>query len=221
LICVLTHPRQGASYLVDTLASIDLSANGPRYVVTDSDAALPSIPGHWGVLSFQRRATERPENRWAMWRSFLLAYELGDDLIVCEDDIALCRNGAAHAEALSVPDDVAWVSLYDPHFRSSAPRGLHRMAARQFSFAQMLKFPLRTCALMRAMGCETVDRLGSDDQLAALGAMLSLTYALHVPSLAQHVGEVSAVGNGDLSLRTSQSFRAEYDPTAEDHRTFQ
>jgi hypothetical protein len=220
LICVLTHPRPGASYLTATLAAIDASATGARAVVTDTVDPL-TVPRGWELVRFERPKTERPENRWALWRCFLLAYERGEDLIVCEDDITLCRNGAVHAELLAVPSDVAWISLYDPHFRASAPRGLHRMPARLFSFAQMIKFPLRTCALMRAIGCELFERIGSDDQLGALGGMMSLTYAIHVPSLAQHVGAVSAVGNGDLSGRTSHSFRADYDPLTEDRRTFQ
>lgn len=217
MIVVLTHPRPGASYLLDTLAAIDASATGHRVIVSDSDAELPAVPAAWEVHRFARPQTERPENRWSLWRAFELAHDRGDDLIVCEDDIALCANGARHAEWLPVPHDVHWISLYDPHFRMTAPHCLARMPGETFVFAQMVKFPLRTCTLFRNLGCQRYDRVGSDDQLGALGRLLGMRYAIHVPSLAQHVGAVSAVGNGDLSWRTSQSFRAGYDPTTE-HR---
>jgi len=220
LICVLTHPRPGASYLTDTLAAIDASATGARAVVTDTVDPL-TVPRGWEMVRFERPSTERPENRWALWRCFLLAYERGEDLIVCEDDIALCRNGARLAEILTVPWDVAWVSLYDPYFRESAHHGLWRAPAGRFAYAQMVKFPLRTCALLRSVGCQTFELMGSDNQMAALGSMLGLTYAIHVPSVAQHIGAVSAVGNGGLGGRTSESFRADYDPLTEDRRTFQ
>lgn len=220
MICVLTRPRPGASYLRDTLAAIDASATGRRVVVTDSTDPLPDLPPVWEVLRFDKPAGERPENRWALWRCFMLAYERGEDLIACEDDIALCRNGARLAEILTVPWDVAWVSLYDPYFHAGAHHGLWRAPAARFAYAQMVKFPLRTCALLRSTGCQGFDLMGSDNQLAALGAMLSLAYAIHVPSIAQHVGEVSAVGNGGLAGRTSESFRREYDPTTEPRETF-
>jgi hypothetical protein len=220
VIAVLTHPRPGVSYLLDTLASIDESATGRRVVVCDSPAELPAVPAPWEVHRFERPATERPENRWALWRCFDLAHDRGEDLIVCEDDVAMCRNGARHAEWLPVPRDVHWISLYDPHFRPTAPHCLARMPGVTFVFAQIVKFPLRTCTLLRWMGCGRYDRMGSDDQLGAIGHALGLTYAIHVPSLAQHVGAVSAVGNGELAGRTSESFRREYDPTTEPRETF-
>lgn len=219
MICVITHPRPGgASYLLDTLAAIDESALGIRMVVCDSPYPLPDLPPAWELHRFERAATERPENRWALWRCFHLAHDRGEDLIVCEDDIALCANAARHAEWLPVPHDVHWISLYDPHFRMTAPHCLARMPGETFVFAQMIKFPLRTCTLFRNVGCERWDRIGSDDQLGAWGRLMSMTYAIHVPSLAQHVGAVSAVGNGDLSWRTSESFRRGYDPTTESRR---
>jgi hypothetical protein len=219
--CVLTHPRPGgASYIAGTLADIDKSASGSRFVVSDGHFDGCDLPRGWGQVVVKRPVTERPENRWSLWRCFSLAFERGEDLIVCEDDIRLCRNGASHAERLPVPPDVHWVSLYDPHHRASAPHGLPRWNGSTFVYAQMIKFPMRTCELLCRVGCETYDRMGADDQLAAWGRLLGLTYAVHVPSIAQHVGAVSAVGNGDLSLRTSESFRAEYDPLTEDRRTF-
>jgi len=222
VIAVLTHARPGGvSYLRGTLAAVDASATGHRVVISDDAGSLPTVPMPWEVDRFARPVTARPENRWALWRAFTLAHERGEDLVVCEDDIALCRNGAAHAERLHVPHDVAWVSLYDQHHRHSAPHGLSRWKAATFIYAQMVKFPLRTCTLFRNIGCQFFDRMGSDDQLAALGNLIGLSYAIHVPSIAQHVGAVSAVGNGDLAGRTSESFRADYDPTTEDRRTFQ
>jgi hypothetical protein len=210
VIAVLTHPRPGPSYLAATLASTDESAQGRRIVVTDS----PALPCAWKVDAFKRPDTVTPDNRWTLWRAFNLAYECGEDLIAVEDDVQWCKSGARAAEMLAVPHDVAWVSLFDVGAGPVMPHGLWTSRnAGGFMFAQAIKFPLRTCALMRRMGCDLYDRVGSDSQLAALGGMLGLSYAIHVPSLVQHVGAVSSVGNVGLEGRTSPSWRADFDPS--------
>lgn len=217
MIAVLTHPRNGISYLNDTIASTDESATGKRIVISDS---LRVISCAWPVESFERPLTAFPDNRWSLWRAFNLAYESGEDLIAVEDDVKWCRNGARHAEMLPVPHDVAWVSLFDVGSGPTMPHGLWTSRkAGGFMFAQAIKFPHRTCALMRRTGCTNHDRVGSDSQLAAIGDMLGLSYAVHVPSIVQHVGAISAVGNGGLEGRTSSTWKAEFDPTMV-YRTF-
>lgn len=213
MIAVLTHPR-GTSYLAATLASTDESAKGKRTVVTDSMEPLCDLPRGWPVDAFERPVTPTPDNRWTLWRAFGLAYEAGEDLIAIEDDVRWCRNGARAAELLAVPHDVAWVSLFDVGSTRAMPHGLWTTRRGDgFMFAQAIKFPHRTCALMRKLGCEMYERIGSDSQIAAIGGMLGLSYAVHVPSLVQHIGAVSAVGNGSLDGRVSPSWRAEFDPT--------
>lgn len=217
MIAVLTHPRPGASYLAATLASTDESAQGRRVVVSDSLAPLGiELPDHWRLDAFERRPTATPDNRWTLWHAFNLAYQAGEDLVAVEDDVRWCRNGARAAELLAVPHDVAWVGLFDIGSTWEMPHGLwvSRRAA-GFVYAQAIKFPRRTVALMRHLGCRDVERSGSDNQLAVIGGMLGLSYALHVPSLVQHVGAVSAVGNGGLEGRVSRSWREAHDPATE------
>ena len=219
MIVVMTHPRPGVSYLAGTLASIDESATGRRVIVSDSDEPI-AVPRGWELDTFVRPITQIPDNRWSLWRAFILAVEAGQDLVVCEDDVRWCRSGARYAERLTVPADVNWVTLFDTAFRAGAPHGLWRARAPVFAYAQAIKFSLRTCRLMRAAGCLAYDRAGSDNQLAAIGALFGLTYAVHVPSLVQHVGDVSAVGNGGLEGRTSETWRADYDPELEHNGAF-
>jgi hypothetical protein len=216
MIAVLTHPRRGVSYLAGTLASTDESAQGTRIVVTDTTRSAVLLPPGWNLDAFDRPETPTPDNRWTLWRAFGLAYEAGEDLIAVEDDVKWCRNGARTAELLAVPHDVAWVALFDTGSTWEMPHGLwtSRHAA-GFMYAQAIKFPWRTCALLRRLGCADYERVGSDSQLAAIGGMLGLSYAIMVPSLVQHVGSVSSVGNGGLEGRASRSWRADHDPSTE------
>jgi hypothetical protein len=205
MIAVITHPRPGGvSYLAQTLASIDESAKGLRALVCDDLAHELVAPPPWQTFSFQ--APMAGDNRWALWRCFRLAVERCSDLVVFEDDVRLCRGGALYAETLQVPDGVAWVSLYDPWFRPQTPRGLWRSKAGGSAWAQALKFPLRTCQLLDSVGCVDVDQAGSDKQLAIVGRLFDLDYAVHVPSLVQHIGVVSSVGTGGVNV--SESFDA-------------
>lgn len=221
MIAVLTHPRPGVSYLADTLASTDASAEGRRVVVSDSRAPAGPLPAHWVLHAFERPPTPVPDNRWTLWHALNLAYEAGEDLVAIEDDVRWCRNGARVAEILPVPHDVAWVSLFDVGGTWEMPHGLWvSRRAEGFLYAQAIKFPLRTCGLLRRLGCNTYDRVGSDSQLAAIGGALGLSYAIMVPSLVQHVGAVSAVGNGGLEGRVSRSWREDHDPATGGGRAF-
>ncbi len=221
MIVVLTHPRpDGVSYLQETLASIDASATSRRWVVTDTTSHRPEIPEPWRLHAFDRPVTQRPENRWALWRAFRLAVEKNEDLVVFEDDVTVCKNGAAYAEKFLVPPDVAWVSLYDPWLAPGAPSGLWRARAQGFMYAQAIKFPLSTCRLFGHLDIKAHPLRGSDDQLAAWGRLLNLSYAIHTPSLVQHVGDVSAVGNGSTEGRTSRSYIADRDAFKCDPRRY-
>lgn len=205
MIAVVTHPRpDGVSYLAATLASIDESATSFRALVCDDLAHDPVAPPPWQTFSFQ--APVDGDNRWALWRCFRLAVDRQTDLVVFEDDVRLCNNGALYMEAFQVPEGVAWVSFYDPWFRPQTPRGLWRSKAGSSAWAQALKFPLRTCQLLDSVGCADIDMAGSDKQLAYAGRRFNLDYAVHVPSLVQHIGAVSSVGTGGINV--SESFDA-------------
>lgn len=221
MIAVLTHPRPGASYLAHTLASTDASAEGRRVVVSDSLAPVGELPRGWTLHAFERPPTPVPDNRWTLWRALCIAYEDGEDLVAIEDDVRWCRNGARVAEILPVPHDVAWVSLFDIGSTWEMPHGLWvSRKGEGFIYAQAIKFPWRTCGLLRSLGCNTIDRVGSDSQLGAIAGMLGLSYAILVPSLVQHVGAVSAVGNGGLEGRVSRSWREHHDPATGGGRAF-
>lgn len=221
MIAVLTHPRPGASYLADTLASTDASATGRRVVVSDSLEPVGELPPGWELAAFERPATPTPDNRWTLWRALEIAAESGDDLIAVEDDVRWCKNGARFAEVLPVPGDVAWVSLFDVGSTWEMGHGLWTSRRPEnFIYAQAIKFPHRTCLVLKRLGCAMFDRVGSDSQLGALGMWLGLSYAVFVPSLVQHVGAVSAVGNSGLEGRQSRSWREDFDPAVWGCRIF-
>jgi hypothetical protein len=134
---------------------------------------------------------------------------VGEDLVCFEDDVVLCRNAARYAERLIVPDDVAFVSLYAPWGDLTMPPGLWRARCHSFAGAQFLKISHLTCLILVSARGEmeaALDLGGSDDMLKLLGKRRDWLYAAHYPGLAQHVGMVSSLGNGDKTPRVSRAY---------------
>ena len=232
MICVLTHARPGgASYLASTIKQIDATAAGVRIIVADDlEWSTPfQLPGHWRVHRFARPATERPQNKWATWECFRLAVEAREELIILEDDIDLCANGARYMETAIVPQDSIVGSFYDPYFDAEVPRGWWRQKMVDFRFGQAMKFSRVACLTLLELreSMTQIPRVGGDDMLTVLGRRAGWTAAIHCPSIVQHVGAVSAVGNGfvgtgelGLTSRTSRSFRCDLDAFKCDPRIY-
>jgi hypothetical protein len=144
-----------------------------------------------------------------MWHCFKLAAEAAEDLVLLEDDLAICKNGAMLMERLGVPDDCAFLSFFCIGGVGMA-NGIHRARMHAFCYAQALKFPLRTVIeLHEAFGEMARDPRvpGADDVLQRIGRQRGWLYGMHFPNIVQHVGEVSAVGIE--GSRTSPTFPGE------------
>lgn len=207
MIAVMTAPRAGTSYLAQTLADVDQSATHSRVVVSDSLGHRPDVPEPWLMFNFAKPRGGKNENRWAMWKAFELAAEIGEDLVLLEDDIRMCANGARYLERFPVPGGVGFVSFFAP-FGERMPYGLWRGSLRAFSYAQCLKFSSRRVAAL-ARGYHEMaggPHGGADIALRAFGERRGWTYSLHIPSIVQHVGDVSAVDERRLGDRTSPTF---------------
>lgn len=210
MICVVTCKREGVDYLPATLAAVDASATGRRVLVSDSLIHRPSAPAPWELVTFRKPAqsSNRPENRWAMWKCFELAAHTGEDLVVLEDDLQLCENTALVMERLPVPADCAFVTFFACHGKN-LNKGIHRQRMHSFCFAQALKFPARTVDEMHGAFAEMAGDprwIGSDDSLRVMGCKRRWLYGTHYPNLVQHVGDVSAVGNHVQGSRRSETF---------------
>jgi len=193
VIAVLTAPRPGGvDYLTATLDMVDESATSARFLIVDGGAA--ETRADWSlVMPRYRPDVGRPANRFAAWEAIQIAHHIQEDLILLEDDIELVSGAMAWAERLAVPDDSAFVSLYTP--RMAGVRGLWRSTAHHYCYAQALKFPLRTIDAMIAAPHEWIGSWfdHTDSTLRAIGIARRWRYALHLPSLAQHVGAVSVL----------------------------
>ena len=214
MIVVLTCQREGASYVEETLNQIDASAPAGVTKIILSDGPPPPEadrrPGWENVVS--PRPIRQPQNKWSAWKAFELAFEAKEDLCFFEDDLLLAKNAAARICEFKVPDDLTFVTFFSPWLTKSQPLGLWRIHGASYIMAQSLKFPLRTCE--RLLGMRQ-----SDEWLEASGAegfdgavrwycmKHHLLYGIHNPSLVQHVGAVSAVGNGPLKgCRVAENF---------------
>ena len=214
MIAVLTCAGRpgGVSYLDKTLSDIDSSATGSRVIVCDRCSAAPRKG--WASIDVTARpahAGDR-ENRWALWTALRFAAEAEEDLIVVEDDVVFCKNGARHAERLRVPSDVAFVSLFAPWGDMTMPLGLWRSRCHTFIYAQALKFPLRTIRELVPTWRpdEDTHKGGSDDMLSLIGVKRNWLYAAHYPSIVQHVGAVSSVSSMPIvGCRASRAYRGD------------
>jgi hypothetical protein len=215
VIAVVTCERPcGASYLRATLDSIDASARDTnKLVFVDGAEPLP-LPDGWRSVCM-RRPGERAENRWTAWGAIRVAAAGDEDLLLCEDDIRFCRNGAARAETVPIPDDVAFLSYFAPFGDMTMVEGIWRTGMTTFGYAQCLRLPARTCRELADADQEMRDcPVGMTDAvLRAIGVRRRWRYGVHYPGIVQHVGEVSAIGTGSLDgCRVSRAYPGdEYD----------
>ena len=174
MIAVITCKRLGADYLASTIKQIDGSAHGRRIAIADRLDWRPNspIPPLWESHAFARPATERNENRWALWEAIRLAAEAREDLVFFEDDVQLCSGAARYMEQFQVPLAIDWVSFFDPWLDDQAPHGLWSRPARQYIYCQAMKLPFRTVERFAAISLSEMaacQRIGADDQLAWWG----------------------------------------------------
>ncbi len=211
MICVLTCPRP-VNYLPATLRSIDASAKSKnRIVVVDGDY-LPKDTTGWQVVYAPKPSWDyRIHNRFPFWRCLELAVEADEDLVFFEDDVLLCKNGAAYIESYKIPNGLAFVSFFSPELRASdcIATGL---PIKNFAFLQGCKFPLETCKKLVEMKSAMVSSQlgGSDNCVGKVGNELGWKYGIHCPSIVQHVGRESVVSGVDTN-RVSPTFRNDLD----------
>jgi hypothetical protein len=204
-VLVMTCPRpQGVSYLDETLRLLDQAGAG------EFDSKLVVSDGPLGRCSWPSMVFEGPsDTRAARWRTWQIALDTGCDLILyCEDDISPCRNALRFIRNFPVAMQFAFVSFFEMYeLEAGMVEGLHpiktyeRKHTRFFSGNQCLWIPRRTIEYLATCRPDDpeipVDQWmrpgGSSDAL--LGWHLSRSpwpcYAAHMPSLVQHVGEVS------------------------------
>ncbi len=205
-ISIITCPRPGgASYIARTAAAL-LEAGADecdrRFVFADGDHPPDDLPG-WEIdVKYPRGGT-----RAMMWWAFERAVETGADrLIYCEDDIEPVRNAVRYIRRLAIPLWAAFVDFHDfllPEGPVRDTRGalVGRAADRGYVGNLCMLFPRRTLLWLVQQDPFSVlpeqqrDGLhfASDHALGELvGRSIVRSYAVHVPRLVRHAGEVSA-----------------------------
>lgn len=213
MIVVLTCERP-TSYLDATLNQIDESARGHKTLLVDGQR-FPPREGWSGVA--HPRPVLSHQNKWTAWEAFRIAENASEDLCFFEDDLLFCKNAPSFIEDFVVPEDLAFVTFFSSWVDNTWPIGLWRHNAHSYMMAQALKFPLRT---VRALVDYKADAMwasfpkgGFDEVLNHTAIARSWKYGIFNPGLVQHVGAVSAVGNGALKgARVARNFAgAEFD----------
>lgn len=201
VVSVLTTPHR-PQYLNETLRQLlnNGASTRVRFIYCDGLPA-PAVDG-WPIYG----ACKQEGCRKAMWRVFRQALELdADRLLYCEDDIQLASRMVDLAFAIDVGDR-ALVSLFDRKEFSAAQR---------FLKPGLYDVPLQgqdrrglfgaVCLLIPRHSLEWLVRVGEGQPGMPEGADTAISWALRespwqlrgvsVPSLVEHIGDVSSMGH--------------------------
>jgi len=214
MIVVLTSKRpEGARlYVSETIRQIDESAVGTKVLLTDGplpDGFTP--PDGWTVVRSDR-PTKAPQNKWTAWSAFDLAAKAKEDLCFFEDDLEFSTGAPAFIEEFEVPSDVDVVTFFSPWITKEMPVGLWRINFHAYVMAQAMKFPLRTVLELQRAREEQIWKEGIliggfDEILHFVGIRKNWRLGILNPGIVQHIGDVSAVGNGTLKgIRVARNY---------------
>jgi len=177
-----TCPRQGFSYLGDTLRSLADAGFEPRVF---DDAKRDH--GAYGASKIALR-------------SLLDAEPDADGYLIFQDDLIASRNLSAYLDAVLWPDDVASIgaiSLFTPMPR--AVEGVTGFAAADFSKDRLttgglgLILPNHAAETLLRNPPRAGSRHGWDLSVAEMCIREKLSWWYHHPSLLKHTGEISSI----------------------------
>lgn len=202
-LAVLTTPRR-PQYLAATLAGLQAAGGAwcyPRVVFSDGPTTW--WPPRWSVVTNTGPALGA---RAALWWVLRTVHSMGADrLLYCEDDLQVAPGAVDAILTMGCPPDLALVSFFDAHefpgARRAAP-GVHRVPI----MGQSGKGLLGACCLLIPRHTMTwALQTDPDGPGVPEHADQALSWALrdgpcqargvHIPSLVEHVGDVSSMGH--------------------------
>lgn len=193
MIALLTVP--GRSYYRATAEAIAVQAAEAKLDIdlfVDGTRGPEFVPSDWRVSLHPKGA---PNNGDAFWRVLRAAVDADEGLVFFEDDLELTLGAVSYMASFKIPDDVALVSFMSPVVSSSAPWGLYRAPGLAFSMCQAMAVSKRAARALLAIRPHPVTHV-ADTDLAMAMADLRERWAIHVPDLVRHVGEVSVANPG-------------------------
>lgn len=196
---VLTTARQTPdpwAYLRQTIAGIEAQGACVAYraIVCDGVYSGPRFGG-WDVISYLGKQPGSG-NRDAYWRMIHIAEDTVGDALCIEDDVTMAPGALDYMLDFDMPGDVGFVSFFGSkaYINKSTPPGLRRGPRGTSRFLQANKYSHEALSKLDAYRYTPGYQLtpGSADQTIARACKdVKIDYALHVPSLVDHVGEVS------------------------------
>ena len=206
-LAVLTCARK-RDYLSRTLASLgDVGACDRRLVWCDGPVTIPDAAHGWEVGGSPMR--QGPPNTFAFWD--LLAAVTGD-LLFIEDDVLASPGAVAYAVRMGCQDGLAYVSWFDPVCRRTfrLPR-VRYFDAGEIIPCQARTIPARTISRLLEFRSHPDWAPGTGSDACVATTLTGQMAAVHVPSLFQHVGNISEVdADGALTGdRLSESWLGE------------
>lgn len=212
MIVVLTSPRK-TDYLPNTLAALDAAgamdvteklvlSDGPREKSCD-----------WPIAILQKKGS-----KYALWQAIIgAAAAKSERLLFFEDDVLPSKNAVRRMLSHPIPKNAFLLSFFDlgeafatvVDATTVMPNGLYEMDGSAFSSMCAVAIPRRSLRILARMEPPEFfycTENQSDTALNVVMQMRKLTYALHHPSLVQHIGDVSAAGGDTAAVRTSPSF---------------
>jgi hypothetical protein len=201
-LVMLTSPRDTDDqwkYLRDTLRGIEDQGVSPTNQVLISDGlyAGPPAPG-WQVLSVVGKPAGSG-NRDPWFHAIHIAHSLGDDALCLEDDIEFAPGALRYMLDFKVPGDLGFVQFFASKavVPPGTKPGLVRAPIGSSRFLQAVKYSRSgLLSLDTFRGSPTYKKTpqSADQTVAAACKAQNIRYAIHVPSLVQHVGVVSKNG---------------------------
>ena len=206
LITVLTCPR-GKDYLTDTLNSLERGGvrevDAARLVLFDGACSQHGLVRDFGWGSYL--LGDSPQGNL---RAFLGVFEIAqerdvDRLLFFEDDIVVCKNAVSKMLLIKVPEDCAFVSFFDmKELPYGAAAGMPKVSTmgtdgRGYWGSQAILWPRRTLDYMLAHKDEILEGQNKHSSDCLFGHQLLHSpwprYAIHVPNLVEHTGDISAI----------------------------
>jgi hypothetical protein len=212
VLAVQTAPREPA-YLPRTLASLEHAGlarwRGPRAIF--ADGCLPDVdPLRYGWNVFARTSREGQARTFFRLLRTVAAWSGFTALTLLEDDVVLARSALDYIATVDVGDlaFLAWINFdVQVPWGAGRPSIIEAPITRYRSNAA-LTLPAATVRAVLASPA-VVNWQGMHGADSVYWGLSNTRCGVHYPSLAQHVGEVSSVGDTRLDARVDRNFVGE------------
>lgn len=189
---IVSTTQRSRDYLSDTVRRIDQTGglSYKRTIYCDGPFS-GTQPAGWGLVQTKERAGSRV--------ALLNALRgVTNDVLLLEDDLALCANAVTAMVSYPIPNDAAFVSFFDERTPPGA-RGLQIRSLDEGSFwgTLAIKLPARFIPYLYARSFATNGLCHGRDYALQYFAKRSPwpRYGLVFPNLVQHVGDESSVNS--------------------------